>query len=89
MPARPEVGQTYRQEYLAGEAEDSAAIIGVGELVSVSGESYSDVVVTRDVTPLEPDLIEYKFYAPGVGLVLELGISPEITRGELIEFSTQ
>jgi hypothetical protein len=86
MPATPAVGQGYRQEYLAGEAEDTAAIIATGELVAVSGDSYSDVVVTREVTALEPDLVEYKFYAPGVGVVLEMGISPEITRVELIEF---
>ena len=28
--------------------------------------------MTEETTPLEPDLLEGKFYAPGVGLVLEL-----------------
>jgi hypothetical protein len=87
MPAAPETGQAYRQEYLAGEAEDIAKIIAVGELVALPGESYSDVVVTREVTSLEPDLLEYKFYAPGVGLVLETGLSPELTRAELTEYA--
>ena len=33
--------------------------------------SYSDVLVTEDFTPLEPDLLEDKLYAPGVGVVEE------------------
>jgi hypothetical protein len=85
MPADPQRGQTYRQEYLEGQAEDEALVLNVGELVGLAGESYSDVVVTRDTTALEPDLVEIKFYAPGVGLVLELGIAPEQTHEELVE----
>ena len=85
MPANPQVGMTYRQEYLQGEAEDTGAVISVGDLVGVSGNAYSGVVVTREVTALEPDVVEYKFYAPGVGVVLELAVSPEITREELIK----
>ncbi len=29
------------------------------------------MVVTADTTPLEPELEERKFYAPGIGLVAE------------------
>jgi hypothetical protein len=43
--------------------------------------------MTRDTTPLEPELIEYKFYAPGVGQILELGVSPDQERVELVEFT--
>jgi hypothetical protein len=32
---------------------------------------FDDLVVTRDWTPLEPDVIEEKTYARGVGLVAE------------------
>jgi hypothetical protein len=85
MPAHPQVGQGYRQEYLAGQAEDVGLVLNVGDLVSAGGTSYSDVVVTREVTALEPDVVEYKFYAPGVGVVLELQIAPELTREELNE----
>lgn len=74
MPSDPQVGDAYRQEYLAGEAEDMGEIIALGETVSVPAGEYEDVVVTRDWTPLEPAQIENKRYAPGVGLVFE---SPE------------
>ena len=75
MPADPTVGDAYRQEYLAGEAEDMGEVIRTGVTVVVPAGSYADVIVTRDWTPLEPDVIEEKSYAPGVGLVVE--VEPE------------
>jgi hypothetical protein len=86
MPAEPSVGDAYRQEYLAGEAEDMAEVIEVGGSVEVAAGTYDDVIVTRDWTPLEPDVIEEKTYAPGIGFVFE--IKPET--GEalgLVEFT--
>jgi hypothetical protein len=61
MPAHPRVGQSYRQEYLKGEAEDRARVVSVGRRV-----------VTRETTPLEPGLVEHKYYARNVGNVLTL-----------------
>jgi hypothetical protein len=75
MPADPRDGQVYRQEYLAGEAEDAAEVLSAREKVSGPTGSYDRVVLTRDYTPLEPDVLEHKLYAPGVGLVLEVGVS--------------
>jgi hypothetical protein len=76
MPANPEPGIEYRQEYYEGEAEDRAAIITVGEeQVEVPAGHYTDVVMTRDVVPLEPRVEELKFYARGVGPVMAAAIS--------------
>ncbi len=62
MPADPVVSDIgYRQEYLAGEAEDMGQIIQLAP----------GVVVTRDWTPLEPDVVEEKTYVEGVGFVHE------------------
>ena len=33
--------------------------------------SYQDVVMTEDTTPLEPDMVEHKYYARGIGVVYE------------------
>jgi hypothetical protein len=64
----------YRQEFLLGEAEDVAQVISVGEeTVSVPvGEFNDGILKTMDSSPLEPEVFEFKFYAPGVGLVMEL-----------------
>lgn len=88
MPADPQPGDAYRQEYLVGEAEDMAAVMRAGESVTVPAGEFSDVVVTQEWTPLEPDIVEEKYYATGVGMVLEtktVGGGGE-TYVELIEY---
>jgi hypothetical protein len=69
MEAFPRVGDTYRQEYYQGEAEDMAEILKINESATVAAGSYQDVVVTKDFSPLEPDIVENKYFAPGVGFV--------------------
>lgn len=71
MLADPRVGDRYRQEFYEGEAEDMARVRASGESVAVPAGSYQDVLVTEDWTPLEPEVLEHKSYAPGVGVVLE------------------
>lgn len=86
MFANPQVGTTYRQEMALGEAEDAATILSIRGSESVPAASCTDnCVVTRDFTPLEPGVKERKYYAPGVGLILE--IDDEGNRTELIRFT--
>jgi hypothetical protein len=70
MPASPEVGMTYRQEYYEDEAEDNGEVLARGQQASVPAGEYHDVLKTADTTPLEPDVLEHKYYASTVGLVL-------------------
>ena len=72
MPADPVPGPSYRQEFHAGEAEDRAAVITVGEeqVEAPFGHFAEDVLMTRDLVPTEPEVQELKFYAPGVGQLL-------------------
>jgi hypothetical protein len=86
LPAHPRPGMTYRQEYYEGEAEDAAEVLSVDERVSVPAGAYSGVLMTRDSTPLEPKLVEHKFYARGVGPVLAMTISGGSDREELLRF---
>jgi hypothetical protein len=72
MPASPEVGMTYRQEFLAGEAEDQARILSLDEQAGVPFGHFTGVLMTKETNPLEPRHTEYKFYARGIGPVLEL-----------------
>ncbi|MEZ4218575.1 MAG: hypothetical protein R3E88_19020 [Myxococcota bacterium] len=76
MIASPQVGQFYRQEWLPGDAEDMVEVISV----DATGYTFpfangSPVLQTRDYLPSEPGKYEYKFYVPGVGMVLE--VDPE------------
>ena len=73
MKATPQVGDVYRQEFSLGEAEDAAEVTSTTGTESTHGASCSgNCVVTRDFTPLEPGGDEQKFYAPGVGVFLEI-----------------
>ena len=86
MPAELQVGVTYRQEYCEGEAEDVGEILSLDERVEVPYGAFDDVVMTKDTTPLEPDVLEHKFYARGVGPVLVISLSGGGGREELITF---
>jgi hypothetical protein len=86
LPADPQVGMTYRQEYYAGEAEDAAAILSLDEQAQVPFGHFRDVLLTKDFTTLNRRVLEYKFYAKDVGPVLVLGISGGSDREDLIRF---
>jgi hypothetical protein len=87
MPADPEPGMTYRQEYYAGEAEDKGEIVSVGEQAQVPFGHFTDVLMTEDTNPLEPKVLEFKFYAPDVGPVLAVSVSGGSDREELLSYS--
>jgi hypothetical protein len=87
MPANPEEGMTYRQEYFEGEAEDTGEIVSLGEQAEVPAGHFEDVLMTKDLNPLEPKILEFKFYARGVGPVLAASVSGGSDREELLRFS--
>jgi len=70
MPARPRPGATYRQEYYKGEAEDRGKVLGVDAKVTVPFGTFANCVKTQETTPLEPGVVEDKYYARNVGHVL-------------------
>ena len=86
VPGDPQVGLTYRQEYYAGEAEDTGQTMSLDEQAQVPFGHFRNVFLTRDYTPLEPKVLEYKLYAEGVGPVLVLGVSGGSDREELLRF---
>ncbi|MBM3243165.1 hypothetical protein FJZ31_43450 [Candidatus Poribacteria bacterium] len=85
MKANPQIGDSYRQEYYKGEAEDMADVLSLNESVSVPYGSFENCLKTKDWTPLEPDVVEHKYYAPGVGVVLEVMVKGETQRMELVD----
>ena len=89
MLADPAVGDYYRQEFFLGDAEDMGEVVARGQdSAEVPFGIYSnDVLRTRDWTPIEPDVFEFKYYAPGVGMVLE--VNPDTgERVELVDMTT-
>jgi hypothetical protein len=88
MPAKPRAGLSYRQEYYKGHAEDKAQVLSLKEQVEVPFGHFrpGQVLMTRDLNPLKPNILEYKFYARGVGPVLAVGVSGGSDREELVSF---
>ena len=86
MPAHPRPGLRYRQEYAKGQAEDKAGIVSRREQAEVPAGHYRRVLMTRDTNPLERDVLEFKFYAPGIGPVLAVTVSGGSDREELISY---
>jgi hypothetical protein len=68
MKGDPKPGDSYRQEYRPGQAEDMAKIIRTDPSLTVPGGTFHQILVTEDTDPLNPDKIDLKKYAPGVGL---------------------
>jgi hypothetical protein len=74
----------YRQEYYEGEAEDNGAVLALGQQADAPLGHFDDVLLTADTNALEPDVLEYKLYAPDVGMVTALGISGSADREDLV-----
>ena len=87
MPAEPEVGLAYRQEYYEGEAEDKGEIVKVDAQAEVPFGHFRNVLMTQDTNPLEPKVLEFKFYARDVGPVLAVSVSGGSDREELLSYS--
>jgi hypothetical protein len=84
MEANPQVGDSYYQEFYQGEAEDEAGVVSIDESISIALGDFENVLKTRDFTQLEPDVFEFKYYAPGVGQILaEEGLTEEGGEPEL------
>jgi hypothetical protein len=86
MLARPRVGMRYRQEFYEGHAEDRARIMSLKERAEVPFGFFRPVLMIREENPLEPRVLEYKFYARGVGPVLAVSVSGGSDREELVRF---
>jgi hypothetical protein len=84
MPARPRPGLAYRQEYYRGHAEDNGEVLSSHEMVDVVHGHFASALLTKDTSTIESDVLEYKFYALGVGQVLALDIAGGNSREELV-----
>jgi hypothetical protein len=71
MTAVPAVGDTHRQEYYPGYAEDFYAVEALSTKVTTPYRTFTGAMRTREWTPLEPDVLDNKWYARGIGTVKE------------------
>ena len=85
-PPTRKPGLEYRQEYYKGEAEDAAKVLSLDATAKVPFGTFENCLKTEDTTPLEPDVVEYKYYARNVGPVLRTNAEGG-GREELVSFT--
>ena len=71
MEADPQIPDAYRQEFLRGQAEDTAWIVNRGGSFKLPFTVVHNVVTSYEFTVLEPAVLDKKIYAPGLGIVME------------------
>jgi hypothetical protein len=86
MFAHPRVGQSARQEYYKGQAEDHFKVLRLNVSVTVPFGPTKHALLTKEWTPLEPGVIDHKYYQRGIGTVLEKTAKGPVERNELVSF---
>lgn len=86
MFAHPRVGLSARQEFYKGEAEDHFKILSMRASAKVPYVRSTRAMLTKEWTPLEPGVIDHKYYVRGIGTVLERTAKGPLERNELISF---
>ncbi len=79
MEAHPQVPDAYRQEFLLGQAQDTAWIVRRGGSVTVPYGTVKNVLTSLEATVVEPGSFDEKIYAPGLGIVLEHSLTAQET----------
>jgi hypothetical protein len=75
MPGTPKVGMRYYQEVAPGVAMDRAEIVSLNETCKTRGGTFQRCMKVKEGTALDPKEFEYKYHAPGVGLVRDADLS--------------
>ena len=71
MPGIFLVGDRYYQEYAPEKALDRGENIGVLLTYQTPAGLFKNCVIVEDSNELEPPRVEYKVYAPGIGLIAD------------------
>jgi hypothetical protein len=69
MPGKVEIGLKHYQEVAPGIAEDRAEIISINDTLDTPAGEFANVLKTEETNPLKPEEKEFKYYAPGIGLI--------------------
>lgn len=89
MEANPQAGDKYQQENAPGIAEDQAVVVKINASICVEYGCFTHVLVTKETSPLDPGVVEKKYYAPGVGQIKSLVTQGGDEVSELVSIETQ
>ena len=86
IPGHPKVGLSARQEFLKGQAEDHFKVLDLNAQVSVPYVKSQHALRTKEWTPLEPKVLDNKYYVPGIGSVREVAVKGPTELLRLVSF---
>ena len=86
FPGDPKVGQTARQEFFKGHAEDHFKVLDVNARARTPRGVTHHAIRTKEWTPLEPGVIDNKYYARGFGTVVETTVKGGLENLHLVRF---
>ena len=69
IPGQPSVNARYYQEVAPGVAMDRVEIISLTYTVRTPAGELKNCLKVKETTPLEAGVTDYKYYAPGIGMV--------------------
>lgn len=71
IPGKPRIGEGFRQEYYKGHAEDQFRVVSLAAKITTPFVTSTRALLTAETTPLEPGVVDHKYYVRGIGTVLE------------------
>jgi hypothetical protein len=71
MQAHPQLGRRFRQEWSAGQAEDTFRVLALSTRIRVPYGTFRRALRTEESTALEPEVLDNKYYVAGIGEVFE------------------
>ena len=69
MPGQVALNASFYNEIAPGVAMDRVEIVSISETVKTPAGEYTNCVKVKETTPLQPFVTDYKYYAPGIGIV--------------------
>ena len=84
MPAHPKVGQSGQPEFYKGHAQDHFQVVSLHARVKAPYVSSRNALLTKEWTPLEPGVLDHKYYVRGIGTVLEQTVKGGDERNALV-----
>jgi hypothetical protein len=89
MEADPQKHDVYQQEFYEGVAEDAAEVLNLNRRALGAYRTFRNCLETKEWSPLDPGVVEHKYYAPGVGFVLAVEVKGGKERLELVGITTE
>ena len=88
MQRQVQLGRWFRQEWYAGQAEDTFRAVQRAAAVTVPYGTFAHPLRTEERTALEPGVVDNKWYVPGIGQVEELAVRGPQERLVLVDVLT-